>query len=83
MASLKAPTDYNDKCFPSVFLSSLVRSHPALVNAIILILHSVTSSMPGQSNASSSHNAPASSYSEMPGLYRSRVKHMGPGGQEA
>ncbi|KAF7699317.1 hypothetical protein HF521_004059 [Silurus meridionalis] len=48
-------------------LDVLVRSHPALVNAIILILHSVTSSMPGQSNASSSHNAPASSYSEMPG----------------
>ncbi|KAM9481571.1 ubiquitin-like protein 7b [Clarias gariepinus] len=48
-------------------LDVLVRSHPALVNAIILILHSVTSSMPGQSNASSSHSAPASSYSEMPG----------------
>ncbi|XP_017321368.1 ubiquitin-like protein 7b isoform X1 [Ictalurus punctatus] len=48
-------------------LDVLVRSHPALVNAIILILHSVTSSMPGQSNASSSHNTPASSYSEMPG----------------
>lgn len=48
-------------------LDVLVRSHPALVNAIILILHSVTSSMPSQSNASSSGNAPASSYSEMPG----------------
>ncbi|KAK3548846.1 hypothetical protein QTP70_021041 [Hemibagrus guttatus] len=50
-----------------VALGNLVRSHPALVNAIILIFHSVTSSMPSQSNASSSHNAPASSYSEMPG----------------
>lgn len=61
----------------SVFAFRLVRSHPALVNAIILILHSVTSSMPGQSNASSSHNTPASSYSEMPGQYRPSVKHMG------
>ncbi|TSL75332.1 Ubiquitin-like protein 7 [Bagarius yarrelli] len=48
-------------------LDVLVHSHPSLVNAIILILHSVTSSMPSQSNASSSSNAPASSYSEMPG----------------
>ncbi|XP_026863777.1 ubiquitin-like protein 7b [Electrophorus electricus] len=48
-------------------LDVLIRSHPALVNAIILILHSVTSSMPGQSSANSSRNASASSYSEMPG----------------
>lgn len=48
-------------------LDVLIPSHPALVNAIILILHSVTSSMPSQSGASSSRNAAASSYSEMPG----------------
>ncbi|KAL7870858.1 hypothetical protein SRHO_G00083550 [Serrasalmus rhombeus] len=48
-------------------LDVLISSHPALVNAIILILHSVTSSMPGQSSASSSRNVSASSYSEMPG----------------
>ncbi|XP_072551069.1 ubiquitin-like protein 7b [Salminus brasiliensis] len=48
-------------------LDVLIPSHPALVNAIILILHSVTSSMPSQSSASSSRNVTASSYSEMPG----------------
>ncbi|KAI4885625.1 hypothetical protein NFI96_011806 [Prochilodus magdalenae] len=48
-------------------LDVLISSHPALVNAIILILHSVTSSMPSQSSASSSRNVSASSYSEMPG----------------
>ncbi|XP_066541417.1 ubiquitin-like protein 7b [Hoplias malabaricus] len=48
-------------------LDVLISSHPALVNAIILILHSVTSSLSGQSNSSSSRNVPGSSYSEMPG----------------
>lgn len=55
--------------FLPLFRDSLIRSHPALVNAIILILHSVTSSIPGPSSASSSRNVPASSYSEMPGGY--------------
>ncbi|KAL1256429.1 hypothetical protein QQF64_011974 [Cirrhinus molitorella] len=45
-------------------LDMLIQSHPALVNAIILVLHSVTSSM---SSSSSSRNPAASSYSEMPG----------------
>ncbi|XP_058606529.1 ubiquitin-like protein 7b isoform X1 [Onychostoma macrolepis] len=40
-------------------LDRLIQSHPALVNAIILVLHSVTSS--------SSLNPAARSYSEMPG----------------
>ncbi|XP_051953165.1 ubiquitin-like protein 7b isoform X1 [Xyrauchen texanus] len=48
-------------------LDMLIRSHPALVNAIILVLHSVTSSMSNQSSASTSRNATASSYSDMPG----------------
>ncbi|XP_051579702.1 ubiquitin-like protein 7 isoform X2 [Myxocyprinus asiaticus] len=48
-------------------LDMLIRSHPALVNAIILVLHSVTSSMSNQTSASSSRNVTASSYSEMPG----------------
>ncbi|KAK9958291.1 hypothetical protein ABG768_010426 [Culter alburnus] len=48
-------------------LDMLIRSHPALVNAIILVLHSVTSSMSSQSGGSSSRNVSASSYSEMPG----------------
>ncbi|XP_062860518.1 ubiquitin-like protein 7b [Trichomycterus rosablanca] len=43
-------------------LDVLIQSHPSLVNAIILILHSVTSALPGQSNASTSRNV-----SEMPG----------------
>ncbi|CAG5852806.1 unnamed protein product [Menidia menidia] len=48
-------------------LDILIGSHPALVNAIILVLHSVAGSMPAQSSASSSRNVSASSYSDMPG----------------
>uniref|UniRef100_A0A3Q1H3W7 Ubiquitin-like 7b (bone marrow stromal cell-derived) n=1 Tax=Acanthochromis polyacanthus TaxID=80966 RepID=A0A3Q1H3W7_9TELE len=48
-------------------LDVLISSHPALVNAIILVLHSVAGSMPAQSSASSSRNVSASSYSDMPG----------------
>ncbi|XP_065139017.1 ubiquitin-like protein 7b isoform X1 [Paramisgurnus dabryanus] len=48
-------------------LDRLIGSHPALVNAIILVLHSVTSSMSSQTSAGSSRNVTASSYSEMPG----------------
>ncbi|XP_048087078.1 ubiquitin-like protein 7 [Alosa alosa] len=49
-------------------LDMLAQSHPALVNAIILVLHSVAGSMPAQaSGSSSSRNATASSYSDMPG----------------
>ncbi|KAF3686825.1 Ubiquitin-like protein 7 [Channa argus] len=48
-------------------LDVLISSHPALVNAIILVLHSVAGSMPTQSSASSSRNVSASSYSDMPG----------------
>uniref|UniRef100_A0A668W3I8 Ubiquitin-like protein 7 n=1 Tax=Oreochromis aureus TaxID=47969 RepID=A0A668W3I8_OREAU len=48
-------------------LDGLISSHPALVNAIILVLHSVAGSMPAQSSASSSRNVSASSYSDMPG----------------
>ncbi|KAL4007319.1 hypothetical protein ACER0C_001171 [Sarotherodon galilaeus] len=44
-------------------LDGLISSHPALVNAIILVLHSVAGSMPAQSSASSSRNVSASSYS--------------------
>uniref|UniRef100_A0A8C6KPL3 Ubiquitin-like protein 7 n=1 Tax=Nothobranchius furzeri TaxID=105023 RepID=A0A8C6KPL3_NOTFU len=53
---------------PELRLSArLIASHPALVNAIILVLHSVAGSMPAQSSASSSRNVSASSYSDMPG----------------
>uniref|UniRef100_A0A3Q4A8B8 Ubiquitin-like protein 7 n=1 Tax=Mola mola TaxID=94237 RepID=A0A3Q4A8B8_MOLML len=48
-------------------LDVLISSHPALVNAIILVLHSVAGSMPAQSSSSSSRNVSASSYSDMPG----------------
>ncbi|XP_063738171.1 ubiquitin-like protein 7 isoform X2 [Eleginops maclovinus] len=48
-------------------LDVLMSSHPALVNAIILVLHSVAGSMPAQSSSSSSRNVSASSYSDMPG----------------
>ncbi|XP_033840972.1 ubiquitin-like protein 7b [Periophthalmus magnuspinnatus] len=48
-------------------LDELISSHPALVNAIILVLHSVAGSMPAQSSTSSSRNVSSSSYSDMPG----------------
>uniref|UniRef100_W5KDQ3 Ubiquitin-like 7b (bone marrow stromal cell-derived) n=1 Tax=Astyanax mexicanus TaxID=7994 RepID=W5KDQ3_ASTMX len=48
-------------------LRYLIPAHPALVNAVILILHSVTSSLPSQSGSSSSRSAAPSSYSDMPG----------------
>uniref|UniRef100_A0A668AWJ6 Ubiquitin-like protein 7 n=1 Tax=Myripristis murdjan TaxID=586833 RepID=A0A668AWJ6_9TELE len=48
-------------------LDVLISSHPALVNAIILVLHSVAGSMPAQSSTSSSRNVSSSSYSDMPG----------------
>ncbi|XP_056596113.1 ubiquitin-like protein 7a [Triplophysa dalaica] len=48
-------------------LDTLVSSHPALVNAIILVLHSVAGSVPPQQSANSSRNVSSSSYSDMPG----------------
>ncbi|XP_041082272.1 ubiquitin-like protein 7 [Polyodon spathula] len=48
-------------------LDTLTVSHPALVNAIILVLHSVASSAPATQSASTSRNVSASSYSDMPG----------------
>ncbi|XP_051975914.1 ubiquitin-like protein 7 [Xyrauchen texanus] len=48
-------------------LDTLVSSHPALVSAIILVLHSVAGSVPPQQGASSSRNVSSSSYSDMPG----------------
>ncbi|XP_072529802.1 ubiquitin-like protein 7a [Salminus brasiliensis] len=48
-------------------LDMLINSHPALVNAIILVLHSVAGSVPTQQSASSSRNVSSSSYSDMPG----------------
>ncbi|XP_062858517.1 ubiquitin-like protein 7 [Trichomycterus rosablanca] len=48
-------------------LDMLISSHPALVNAIILVLHSVAGSVPSQTSASSSRNVSSSSYSDMPG----------------
>lgn len=48
-------------------LDVLISSHPALVNAIILVLHSVAGSISAQSSTSSSRNVSTSSYSDMPG----------------
>lgn len=45
-------------------------SHPALVNAIVLVLHSVAGSVPAQQSAGSSRNVSSSSYSDMPGECR-------------
>lgn len=48
-------------------LSRLVPAHPALVNAIVLVLHSVAGSTPLPGADSSSRSAPSSSYRDMPG----------------
>ncbi|XP_059123963.1 ubiquitin-like protein 7 isoform X1 [Peromyscus eremicus] len=61
-----------DKDLFSVFadpnmLDTLVPAHPALVNAIILVLHSVAGSNPMPGADSSSRSMPSSSYRDMPG----------------
>ncbi|MBN3308934.1 UBL7 protein, partial [Amia calva] len=48
-------------------LGKLIASHPSLVNAIVLVLHSVAGSVPPPQSASTSRNVSASSYSDMPG----------------
>ncbi|XP_066557755.1 ubiquitin-like protein 7b [Amia ocellicauda] len=48
-------------------LDTLIASHPSLVNAIVLVLHSVAGSVPPPQSASTSRNVSASSYSDMPG----------------
>nr|XP_023673148.1 ubiquitin-like protein 7 [Paramormyrops kingsleyae] len=47
-------------------LDMLISSHPALVNAILLVLHSVAGSVPAQTSAPS-RNVSSASYSDMPG----------------
>lgn len=47
--------------------SRLVPAHPALVNAIVLVLHSVAGSTPLPGADSSSRSTPSSSYRDMPG----------------
>lgn len=61
-----------DKDLFSVFadpnmLDTLVPAHPALVNAIILVLHSVAGSTPMPGADSSSRSMPSSSYRDLPG----------------
>ncbi|XP_034523949.1 ubiquitin-like protein 7 isoform X2 [Ailuropoda melanoleuca] len=61
-----------DKDLFSVFadpsmLDTLVPAHPALVNAIVLVLHSVAGSTPLPGADSSSRSATSSSYRDMPG----------------
>ncbi|XP_005882843.1 PREDICTED: ubiquitin-like protein 7 isoform X4 [Myotis brandtii] len=61
-----------DKDLFSVFadpnmLDTLVPAHPALVNAIVLVLHSVAGSTPLPGADSSSRSTPSSSYWDMPG----------------
>lgn len=50
-------------------LDTLITSHPALVNAMVLVLHSVTGTTPPPTAGSNSRNIPSSSYSEVPGGY--------------
>nr|XP_020659484.1 ubiquitin-like protein 7 isoform X1 [Pogona vitticeps] len=61
-----------DKDLFSVFadptmLDTLIPTHPALVNAIILVLHSVAGSTPLPTGETSSRSMPSSSYRDMPG----------------
>ncbi|XP_059802646.1 ubiquitin-like protein 7a [Hypanus sabinus] len=48
-------------------LDTLIFSHPALVNAMVLVLHSVTGTTPPPAAGGNSRNIPSSSYSEVPG----------------
>ncbi|XP_059496085.1 ubiquitin-like protein 7a isoform X2 [Stegostoma tigrinum] len=48
-------------------LDTLISSHPALVNAMVLVLHSVTGEAPSPTAAGNSRSIPSSSYSEVPG----------------
>ncbi|XP_069758618.1 ubiquitin-like protein 7a [Narcine bancroftii] len=48
-------------------LDTLISSHPALVSAMVLVLHSVTGTTPPPTSSSNSRNIPSSSYSEVPG----------------
>ncbi|PNI37702.1 UBL7 isoform 8, partial [Pan troglodytes] len=66
------PGVLQDKDLFSVFadpnmLDTLVPAHPALVNAIVLVLHSVAGSAPMPGTDSSSRSMPSSSYRDMPG----------------
>ncbi|KAF6352736.1 ubiquitin like 7 [Rhinolophus ferrumequinum] len=66
------PGVLQDKDLFSVFadpnmLDTLVPAHPALVNAIVLVLHSVAGSTPLPGTESSSRSMPSSSYRDMPG----------------
>uniref|UniRef100_A0A803TC74 Ubiquitin like 7 n=1 Tax=Anolis carolinensis TaxID=28377 RepID=A0A803TC74_ANOCA len=59
-----------DKDLFSVFadptmLDTLIPTHPALVNAIVLVLHSVAGSTPLPTGESSSRSMPSSSYRDM------------------
>ncbi|XP_006888451.1 PREDICTED: ubiquitin-like protein 7 [Elephantulus edwardii] len=61
-----------DKDLFSVFadpsmLDTLLPTHPALVNAIVLVLHSVAGSTPLAGADPSSRSMPSSSYRDMPG----------------
>ncbi|XP_051898666.1 ubiquitin-like protein 7a [Pristis pectinata] len=48
-------------------LDTLISSHPALVNAMVLVLHSVTGTTPPPTAGSNSRNIQSTSYSEVPG----------------
>lgn len=58
--------------------SRLVPAHPALVNAIILVLHSVAGSTPMPGADASSRSMPSGSYRDMPG--EPRGAGVGPSG---
>lgn len=52
-----------------LFLSSLIPAHPALVNAIVLVLHSVAGSTPLPAPETSSRGMSSGSYRDMPGTF--------------
>lgn len=61
--------------------SRLVPAHPALVNAIVLVLHSVAGSTPLPGTDNSSRSMPSSSYRDMPGNSQENIMEAptGPG----
>lgn len=57
-------------------LSRLIPAHPALVNAIVLVLHSVAGSTPLPAPETSSRGMSSGSYRDMPGTF-SRTEERG------
>lgn len=60
-----------------LFVSRLIPAHPALVNAIVLVLHSVAGSTPLPAPETSSRGMSSGSYRDMPGTFSHGDERVG------